>query len=480
MDKKKAVFPMVTSSKAFSEIKQEIPDVAALRKAQQAFYYRGHTRPLAFRLGQLKALKLAIQRYENEITEALHKDLNKPSFEAYAAEIGFVLEEISFISKHLKDWMATETVKTPLVHQPARSEVVKEPFGVSLIISPWNYPFQLLLDPLLGAMAAGNCAVLKPSELTPHTSAVVAEMIRDTFDPAYITVVEGGVDVNQALLDEPFDIVFFTGSTRVGKIVMEKAAKHLTPVILELGGKSPCIVDRGVPIELTARRIVWGKFLNAGQTCVAPDYVLAPQEMIPDLMAAMADEIESFYGPEPALSPDYARIVTRKHLERLVGLLDTEKVYTGGDFNLEQRYLAPTLMHEVTWDDDIMEEEIFGPILPVLGYEHIEDVIQQVRQRSRPLALYVFSENPAHQEMLTRQLDFGGGCINDAIIHLASPHLPFGGVGGSGMGNYHGRYSFEAFSHKKALMKRPLKMDVPLRYPPYPHWKEKVVRQVFK
>lgn len=445
---------------------------------QKSFYNKGYTRPLDFRIGQLKALKKAIHHYEAQITEALDLDLGKPAFESYATEVGFVLEEISFMLKNISTWVTPQKVDTPLVHQPAQSEIIHEPLGVTLIISPWNYPFQLLMGPLLGAIGAGNCAILKPSELTPHTAKVISELVKHTFDPAYITVAEGGVEMNQALLDLPFDLIFFTGSTRVGKIVMEKAAKHLTPVILELGGKSPCIVDRGVPLELTARRIVWGKFLNAGQTCVAPDYVLAPREEMPALLAAMAAEIKRFYGEEPSLSSDYARIVSHNHLDRLHQLLKHTAVYHGGESKPLERYLAPTLLEDVSWDDPIMQEEIFGPILPVVAYDTLEEIMEHIQARPRPLALYVFSENQAHQQMLTRQLDFGGGCINDVIIHLATPHLPFGGVGSSGMGAYHGKYSFEAFSHRKALLKRPLKLDVPLRYPPYPGWKNKIIRQV--
>lgn len=449
----------------------------------KAFYNKGYTRSLDFRLGQLTALKKAIQRYESEIFQALKQDLGKSNFEAYATEVGFVLEEIGFIHKHLSQWIKPESVKTPLVHQPAQSEVIYEPRGVTLIIAPWNYPFQLLIDPLIGAIAAGNCALLKPSELTPHTSAVMARLIQETFDSAYISVMEGGIDVNQDLLDQPFDLIFFTGSTRVGKIVMEKAAKHLTPVILELGGKSPCIVDRGVPLDLTARRIVWGKFLNAGQTCVAPDYVLVPREDLDALCEAMAHEITRFYGADPLLSPDYGRIVSAdrvRHLQELLAHEGAEQIVCGGHTDVAQRYFAPTLVKHVDPEAPLMQEEIFGPILPILPYDHLDDVMDFVQERPRPLALYLFSENEAHQEMLTQYLDFGGGCINDAMIHLATPHLPFGGKGSSGMGAYHGKYSFEAFSHRKALLKRPLKLDMPLRYPPYPAWKEKVVRQVMK
>jgi len=454
--------------------------IPELLTQQQQYFYSDKTRPLAFRLGQLQALQQAIQHYETRIIAALKQDLGKPAFEAYATEVGFTLDEIRFTLKHLHEWVQPKHVPTPLVHQPGSSQVNFEPYGVCLIIAPWNYPFQLLMAPLIGAMAAGNCALLKPSELTPATSAVIAELVQKTFDPHYISVVEGGIEVNQTLLDQPFDHIFFTGSTRVGKIVMQKAARHLTPVVLELGGKSPCIVDRGVPLAITARRIVWGKFLNAGQTCVAPDYVLVPPDMKVELIQAMEQALREFYGPEPRLSPDYARIVNESHFDRLLQLLDPEQVALGGQHDRQQRYLAPTVLSPVSWDDPVMADEIFGPLLPVLTYHSLQELIPHLRRQPRPLALYLFSENKAHQELVMNQLSFGGGCINDTIVHLASPHLPFGGVGGSGMGAYHGHFSFETFSHRKALMQRPLKMDLPLRYPPYPRWKEKVVRQILR
>ncbi|MBF2053518.1 MAG: aldehyde dehydrogenase [Candidatus Sericytochromatia bacterium] len=457
------------------------PGHLAERLADQRNYFAsGQTRPLAFRLGQLQALQQAIQRYEPRILAALKQDLGKPAFEAYAAEVGFVLDDIRFTIKHLPEWMAIEEVKTPLVHQPGSSHLIYEPYGLCLIMAPWNYPFQLLVAPLVGALAAGNCAVLKPSELAPATSALMAELIQKTFDPHYISLYEGALDVNQALLAERFDHIFFTGSTRVGKIVMQQAAEHLTPVVLELGGKSPCIVDRGVPLDVTARRIVWGKFMNAGQTCVAPDYVLVPPEMKVDLIQAMKQALKDFYGLEPKASPDYARIVNAAHFERLTALMPAEQVIVGGQTDATQRYIAPTILSPVSWEDPVMQDEIFGPLLPVLTYRSLQEAVEQIRQRPRPLALYLFSENPAHHELVMGGLSFGGGCINDTIVHLATPYLPFGGIGGSGMGAYHGRYSFETFSHRKAIMKRPLKLDLPLRYPPYNGWKEKVLRQVMK
>lgn len=454
--------------------------IAELVASQRQYFYSGKTRSLAFRQGQLQALKAAIQRYESQILAALKQDFGKSSFEAYATEVGFVLDELSYTLKHLPEWVEPEDVKTPLVHQPAQSQIIYEPYGVSLIIAPWNYPFQLMIAPLIGAMAAGNCAVLKPSELTPATAQVISELVSHTFDPDYISALTGGVEVSQELLEQKFDYIFFTGGTRIGKIIMEKAARHLTPVTLELGGKSPCIIDRGVPLEISARRIIWGKFLNAGQTCVAPDYVLVPPEMKVDLIQEMARCLQEFYGQDPKQSPDYPRIVNEAHFDRLASLIKPEQVAVGGHLDRSQRYISPTLLSPVEWDDPVMQDEIFGPLLPILTYRSLDEAIERVQQGTRPLALYFFSENKAHQQMITQRLSFGGGCINDTMIHLATPYLPFGGVGSSGMGGYHGRFSFETFSHRKALMQRPLKLDLPLRYPPYPAWKEKILRQVLK
>ncbi len=463
-----------------SQTASQQAEIEAIVATQRQYFNSGKTRPLAFRQGQLQALRSAIQRYESQIQSALKQDFGKSAFEAYATEIGFVLDELTHTLKHLPEWVEPEEVKTPLVHQPGSSQIVYEPFGVTLIIAPWNYPFQLLMDPLIGALAAGNCAVVKPSELTPATSRVMTELIKNTFDPHYVTSLEGGTEVSEVLLDQQFDYIFFTGSTRVGRIVMEKAAKHLTPVTLELGGKSPCIVDRGVPLEITARRIVWGKFLNAGQTCVAPDYILVPPEMKVDLIQEMARCLQDFYGTDPRQSPDYARIVNENHFDRLTSMIRPEQVALGGQHDRKERYIAPTILSPVDWDDPLMNEELFGPLLPVLTYRSLEEVIEKIQSRPRPLALYLFSENKAHQQMIVNRLSFGGGCINDTVIHLATPYLPFGGVGTSGMGSYHGRFSFETFSHRKALMQRQLKFDVPLRYPPYPGWKEKVVRRIMK
>lgn len=451
-----------------------------LRQAQKNYFYKGQTRDLDFRITHLEKLKKAIQSYEKELTEALHQDLKKSSFEAYATEIGFVLDEIGHTLKHLSDWVKIDKVKTPVVHQPAQSYIQHEPYGVTLIIGPWNYPFQLQIAPLIGALAAGNCAVLKPSEFTPATSAILSKMIAEYFEPQYVTVVEGGIEVNQALLALQWDYIFFTGSTAVGKIIMRQAAEHLTPVTLELGGKSPCIVDENIDLEIAARRIVWGKFINAGQTCVAPDYLLVPEALKPGLFYHIKQALLQFYGEDPSKSPDYPRVIHSKHFERLNAFLSEGSCVVGGQTDINDLYIAPTVLDQITWDSPIMEEEIFGPILPVLSYNSLDEALDKINQGPRPLALYLFSDNEEVQDKVFNRVSFGGGCINDTVIHLANPNLPFGGVGGSGMGAYHGKFSFDTFSHAKSVVKRPLKMDIKLRYPPYSKIKRAIVKQVIK
>lgn len=447
---------------------------------QRQFFRSGQTRPLSFRLQALLRLQAAIRHRQHDILQALQQDFAKPAFEGYATEVGYILQELSTVLCELPKWIEPEQVPTPLVHQPASSLIYSEPYGVTLIIAPWNYPFQLLFAPLIGALAAGNCVILKPSEFTPATTALARTLVSQCFDPGHVTLVEGGVAETQELLAERFDYIFFTGSPAVGRIVMEKAARHLTPVTLELGGKSPCIVDRGVNRTLAARRIVWGKFINAGQTCVAPDYLYVPQEEKTEWIAALIAQIYSFYGPDPAQSSDFARIINQRHLERLQRLLASGRIVCGGTVDPQRCYLAPTLLDQVSWEDPVMQEEIFGPILPVLGYDSLDEVIEAVAARPKPLALYFFSENKLHQDRILRELSFGGGCINDTIVHLANPHLPFGGVGCSGMGAYHGRASFETFSHRKSVMHRQLCLDLPLRYPPYDPFKQKLLRQLFR
>ena len=435
--------------------------------AQKAFFDAGRTRDVDFRKQQLDILRREIADNREDILTALQQDLSKSAYEGYLTEVGIVLDEIRFVRKRLTRWARPRRVRTNLFLVPASSYRYAEPYGVVLIIAPWNYPFQLVMGPLIGAMAAGNCAVIKPSEFAPNTSRVIAKLISRNFDPAYIAACEGHAEVSQALLDQPFDYVFFTGSVAVGKLVMQAAARRLTPVTLELGGKSPCIVDRDIELKITARRIVSGKFINAGQTCIAPDYLLVHHEIKDRLIESIKDSIHDFFGDDPKLSPDYPRIVNEKHFQRLVGLMQFGSVIVGGQSDLQNLYIAPTVIDEVSWGDPIMENEIFGPILPVLSYENLQETIAQIKKLPRPLALYSFSNNRQLNETILADLSFGGGCINDTLLHFANPHLPFGGVGNSGIGSYHGQKSFETFSHRKSILKRSFRLDAPLRYPPY-------------
>ncbi len=439
----------------------------SLMKAQKAFFDVGRTRDVDFRKQQLDILRREIADNREDILTALQRDLSKSAYEGYLTEVGIVLDEIRFVRKRLTRWARPRRVRTNLFLVPASSYRYAEPYGVVLIIAPWNYPFQLVMGPLIGAMAAGNCAVIKPSEFAPNTSRVIAKLISRNFDPAYIAACEGHAEVSQALLEQPFDYIFFTGSVAVGKLVMQAAARRLTPVTLELGGKSPCIVDRDIELKITARRIVSGKFINAGQTCIAPDYLLVHHEIKNRLIECIKDSIHDFFGDDPKLSPDYPRIVNEKHFQRLVGLMQFGSIIVGGQSDLQNLYIAPTVIDEVSWEDPIMENEIFGPILPVLSYENIEETIAQIKKLPRPLALYSFSNNRQLNETILADLSFGGGCINDTLLHFANPHLPFGGVGNSGIGSYHGQKSFETFSHRKSILKRSFRLDAPLRYPPY-------------
>lgn len=436
-----------------------------LLEKQKRYFRTGETLSLEFRLKQLMRLKEAIQKYEQVITDTLKKELHKSPFEAYTTEIGIVYEEIHFITKRLARWMKRKRVPTPLTHFGSKSYVYPEPYGVSLIIAPWNYPFQLAISPLIGAIAAGNCAVVKPSEYTPAMSALLKTIVAEAFPEEYVAVVEGGADVSQQLLELRFDHIFFTGSVPVGKIVMAAAAKHLTPVTLELGGKSPAIVDQSAHIDLAAKRIVWGKFLNAGQTCIAPDYVLVHEAIKQPLLEKMKRYIEELYGNHEA----YGRIVSERHAERLVRFLTNGTIVYGGNYDIEQRWIEPTLLDDVTWDDAIMQEEIFGPLLPILTFQTIEEAIRTVQANEKPLALYLFAEDKHIQQQVLTQVSFGGGCINDTIMHIANPHLPFGGVGQSGIGAYHGKASFDAFSHYKSVVQQTTKFDIPLRYPNFPN-----------
>ncbi|MBD2095983.1 aldehyde dehydrogenase [Trichocoleus sp. FACHB-591] len=452
-----------------------IPD--ALEK-QRTFFRSGQTQSIDFRLEQLKRLKQAILEAQTSIVDALRADLHKPVFEAYLTEIG-ILDELNYAIKNLRAWTKPRKVATPVTVLPATAQICPQPLGVVLIIAPWNYPFQLCIAPLIGAIAAGNCAILKPSELTPHTSQVIANLIRQHFDPAFITVIEGGVETSQQLLAERFDHIFFTGGTAIGKRVMAAAAEHLTPVTLELGGKSPCLVDADVPIDVAARRITWGKFTNAGQTCIAPDYLLVHRSIKPQLLQAIAQNIQAFYGDNPASSPDYGRIVNQKHFERLAPLLESGQVVVGGDSNPTEHYIAPTVLDGISWQDPVMQEEIFGPILPVLEYEDLNEAIAQINQRPKPLALYFFSQNQQRQAQVLQATSSGGVCINDTILQVGVPNLPFGGVGPSGMGRYHGKASFDTFSHERSILKKPFFLDLKLRYAPYKdklRWIKQIIR----
>lgn len=455
------------------------PAVEQLMAEQRAFFQSGATREFSFRKEQLLKLRQMVKANEERLMQALNADMGRSEFEAYFADIGFVYPEVDHTLKHLAGWMKPQRVATPLQLQPSSSFILSEPLGQVLIIGAWNYPVNLILGPLIGAMAAGNVAVLKPSELAPATSALLADLIGQTFPRHYIAVVEGGVATNQALLTQQWDHIFFTGSTQVGRIVAKAAAEHMTPVTLELGGKSPCIVDQDANLLVTARRIVWGKWVNAGQTCVAPDYLLIHADVKEALIAEIMHCVTDSYGKDPRQSPDLARIVNHRHFDRVARLLTSGKVVMGGQHDRESRYIAPTILDEVTLQDPVMQEEIFGPVLPVLTWRVLDEAITTVRQLEKPLALYLFTSSRATEERVLRELPFGGGCINDTLVHLGNPNLPFGGVGPSGQGAYHGKFSFDTFSHRKGIVKTPTLIDIPVKYAPY---KEKIrlLRRIMK
>ncbi|MBE9177108.1 aldehyde dehydrogenase [Oculatella sp. LEGE 06141] len=445
---------------------------------QRTFFGSGTTKEINFRLSQLTRLRQAVISNQAAILAALKADLHKPEFEAYLTEVG-VVQEIDHAIKHLHTWVKPTSVKVSLQQFPGKAKIYAEPLGVVLIISPWNYPFQLMISPLVGAIAAGNCAVLKPSETAPHTSRLLADIIQKTFDPAYVAIVEGGVEISQAILEERFDHIFFTGGTAVGKRVMQAAAKHLTPVTLELGGKSPCIVDADIDLETTARRIVWGKFLNAGQTCIAPDYLLVDRRIKSTLLDRIQATIREFYGDNPADSPDFARIVSPKQFNRLSALLEGANILIGGQTNADDRYIAPTVITPVSLEAPVMQEEIFGPILPVLEYDTVQEAIDLITSKPKPLALYVFSRNKSFQARVLNETSSGNACINDTILQVGVSTLPFGGVGDSGMGSYHGKASFDTFSHRKSVLFKPFWMDLKLRYAPY-HDRINLLRRMIK
>lgn len=444
----------------------ELLNTTDIIRLQRDFFKIGKTKDVAFRIAQLKILKQAILENEQAIIQALKADLNKPEFETYATEI-LVTKEIDYAIKHIKTWIKPKKAEVPIDFFSYTARIYPEPLGVVLIIGAWNYPFQLVISPLVGAITAGNCAIIKPSELSPHTSHLLAEIMGKYFDPAYITVVEGGRETSQKLIAEKFDHIFFTGGTAVGKIVMEAAAKNLTPVTLELGGKSPCIVDSEINLEHTAKRITWGKFINAGQTCIAPDYLLVDQKIKTNLVDSLKKCLQEFYGENPAKSPDYARIINQKHFERLVYLLKDGEIIIGGETEPGARYIAPTLIHNVYLTDPIMQEEIFGPILPIIEYSDITEAIALINSRPKPLALYLFSQNKNLQQRILQETSSGGVCLNDTVMQVGVSSLPFGGVGDSGIGSYHGKASFDTFSHYKSVLKNSFLFDLKWRYAPY-------------
>ncbi|RKH14566.1 aldehyde dehydrogenase family protein [Corallococcus sp. CA053C] len=442
-------------------------DANSIVARQRAFFETRVTLPLEWRREQLKALEGAARKHEADILAALKADLSKSPEEAYLTEVGSIYGELKNALKHVKAWMQPRRGSAPLVIQPARAYQYADPLGVTLIIAPWNYPYQLSIAPLIGALAAGCTAVLKPSEHAPETSRVLARMLGEAFPPEVVAVVEGAADESRRLLEERWDLIFFTGGTSVGRVVAEAAAKHLTPTVLELGGKSPCIVDRSADLEVTARRIAWGKYVNAGQTCIAPDYVLIPPELKGRFTDLVQKAVRSFYGPNARESGDYGRIINARHFERLCTLAADGKVAFGGERDAASRYFAPTVITDAPLSSPLMQEEIFGPLLPLVDCPSIDDAIRFVRARPKPLALYSFARDAAVNDRVLSETSSGGAVTNDVCVHFAAEGLPFGGVGDSGSGGYHGQASFDAFSHKKSVVKRPFALDLKLRYPPY-------------
>ncbi|MGV7929095.1 MAG: aldehyde dehydrogenase [Spirochaetota bacterium] len=442
-------------------------DFAGAVESQREYFLSRATVDVGFRIEMLTRLKKAILKYERKLNESLKKDLNKSPFEAYVTEIGFVLEEISYHIRHLKEWARPTRIRTDLVNFHARSYILHEPYGVVLIMSPWNYPFQLLADPLVGAISAGNCVVLKPANYSEHTSETIIEMISETFDPRYIRIFGGGRDVIQRMLDVRYDFIFFTGGPHLGRIVMEKASRFLTPLALELGGKSPCIVEDDADLDVAARRITHGKLLNAGQTCIAPDYFLLHSKIRKEMIEKIKRCVIRSYGEDPQQSPDYGRIINRNQFEKLAGLIGTGNVVFGGRVDERDRYIAPTILDGVKPSDPIMQEEIFGPIFPIMEYNDLDEVASFINGREKPLAFYFFTSSRKKEKRLLAMTSSGGGCVNDTMLHLTNPRMPFGGVGNSGMGRYHGKFSFDTFSHHRSILAKSTWIDMPLRYPPY-------------
>ncbi|MHC4204543.1 MAG: aldehyde dehydrogenase [Planctomycetota bacterium] len=447
---------------------------------QHEFFASGETKSITYRVSMLKTLRKAILAFEEEIFEALHADLKKPKFEAYTAEIGQCLAEITFVLKHLKNWMKPQKVGGSRLFPLSSAWIVPEPLGISLILSPWNYPFKLAISPLIDSLAAGNCVILKPSEISKNTERIIAKMITEHFNGRSVSVVCGGPETTQKLLEHKFDHIFFTGGETVGKIVMKVAALHATPVTLELGGKSPCVVDENCNLQRAAKRIIWGKFLNAGQTCVAPDFLLVHKNAKEKLIREMKKWIEKFYGERPCESADYGRIINESHFDRLSKLLKDGNVVLGGQTNREELYISPSVIENIPENASLMNEEIFGPVLPILEFNNVSEAIDFINKKPKPLALYIFSQDKGFQQRIISETSSGGVCINDIIVHLTVPNLPFGGVGKSGFGRYHGKAGFDTFSNPKSVFRQTMLFDIPKRFPPTDELGLKILRYLLK
>lgn len=452
-------------------------DINKLVMLQRQYYNTGKTRDISFRLEKLKRLKSVVLENEEKILLALKKDLNKSNFEGFMTEVGMFYSELDFAIKNIRKWGKTKRVKSSMVNFPSVSKIIPQPYGVTLIMSPWNYPFQLALIPLVWSVAAGNCVILKTSEYSVSTSGIVKEIIEKIFSKEYVAVVQGGQEESEKVLLERFDYIFFTGSTNVGKIVMKSASEYLTPTTLELGGKSPCIILKDADIDLTAKRLTWGKLINAGQTCVAPDYVLVHEDRKDELIEKIKYYIIKYFGDNPCNNEHFPKIINERHFNRIVSLIDIDKVVYGGDYNNEKLKIEPTIVNDVTWDDNIMKEEIFGPIFPILTYKDLDEVVQEIIQRPNPLALYIFTKNKKLENKILEMIPAGGCCINDTITHIATNYLPFGGVGESGMGSYHGKAGFDTFTHYKSVLKK-LNLDMPIRYAPYNDKLIKILKKI--
>ncbi len=442
-------------------------NIDIILEKQKSFFQSGATLPVEFRREMLKKLYSAIEKNEEEIAKALKTDLGKSEFEGFMCETGLAKTEISYMIRNLKKLASKKTVLTPLAQFASKSYKIPTPYGNTLIMSPWNYPFLLTIDPLADAIAAGNTAIVKPSAYSPATSAIIAKIVGEIFPEEFVAVITGGRKENSALLEKKFDFIFFTGSSGVGKLVLKNAAEHLTPVVLELGGKSPCIVDSTADIKLAAKRIVFGKYLNCGQTCVAPDFILCQNSVKDEFIAEVKKQVAAQFGKKPLENPDFGKIINEKHFDRVLGLIDPEKTVLGGGYDRETCRIEPTVLDNVTWDDAVMQEEIFGPVMPVIPFENFEEVYPVLKDRPEPLACYIFSNSRAHIAEITEKLPYGGGCVNDVVIHLATSEMGFGGVGESGMGSYHGKSGFEAFSHTKSIVDKKTWLDLPMRYQPY-------------